>query len=500
MFAISEQLLLEQSDEIFGVSQISWESTSWKQASLVNDGEVISLSHPKVYVFSDSVSCLGKMNQNPTSNTWERQLERFKDSSQNRTLDWTQSTKIRWEFERNIFHRIHYIGACPWSPKVHEQNERTWTIPRTNYLHVDVQWHHTVKIKTMKRECIANSTLVSLFEKDFQQDVGHSSDLGQKQNGIPLTEKDQEEDGIESLNWWWSNFGESDTQFSEQRVRSLQERSKAKEVDNYLFTSVPMVIRLELSFAQSFLSISSVSTEQSQICVKSTAAVKQEQGDLLWQSNLTPLLASRHWKWNPHLRLRFLHKKIFCRSTENEWKSSHNQINWLRLVRMQDSWKQLRPDNTILTSSYNLQSQWHVVSIRYHEMTNQLTRKVGFKGTPKLGSYWKLQPVTYKVSMKWKSELNMWTKTILIRGSEFLMAWTHWSQSWSTRSTMTTTRRLLQRRRKYLRLQADPRLKQNQEDFQLLAHLQGLFPLLKEHGLILNQELNSIKHNQWQKE
>ena len=31
--------------------------------------------------------------------------------------------------------------------------------------------------------------------------------------------------------------------------------------------------------------------------------------------------------------------------------------------------------------------------------------------------------------------------------------------------------------------------KQNQEDFPLLAHLQGLFLFLKEHGLILNQEL-----------
>ena len=87
MFGISEQLILEQSDEIFGVSQISWESSPWKQLSLVNDEEVISLSHAKVYVFSDSVSCLGKMNQNPISNTWEQQLERFKDSSQNRTLD-----------------------------------------------------------------------------------------------------------------------------------------------------------------------------------------------------------------------------------------------------------------------------------------------------------------------------------------------------------------------------------------------------------------------------
>ena len=88
MSEISEQLILEQSDEIFGVSQISWESSPWKQLSLVNDEEVISLSHAKVYVFSDSVLCLGKVNQNPTSNTaWERQLDWFKDSSQNRILD-----------------------------------------------------------------------------------------------------------------------------------------------------------------------------------------------------------------------------------------------------------------------------------------------------------------------------------------------------------------------------------------------------------------------------
>ena len=37
------------------------------------------------------------------------------------------------------------------------------------------------------------------------------------------------------------------------------------------------------------------------------------------------------------------------------------------------------------TNSYNLQSQWHVVSILYHEMKNQLTRKVGFEGTQKIG-------------------------------------------------------------------------------------------------------------------
>ena len=69
MFDISEKLICEQSDEICGVNPINWADSLWKQLSLVSDEEVISLSHAKVYVFSDSVLCLGKMHQNPQSNT-----------------------------------------------------------------------------------------------------------------------------------------------------------------------------------------------------------------------------------------------------------------------------------------------------------------------------------------------------------------------------------------------------------------------------------------------
>ena len=99
MFEISEQLILEQSDGIFGVSQISWESSPWKQLSLVNEEEVISLLH----AFSDSVLGLGKANQNQaSSNTvWEEQLSGFKDSPQYRTLDTIDGEPM--EFEWNIF-------------------------------------------------------------------------------------------------------------------------------------------------------------------------------------------------------------------------------------------------------------------------------------------------------------------------------------------------------------------------------------------------------------
>ena len=75
MFDISEKLIVEQSDEIYGMNTMNWEDSSWKHLSLIGDEEVINLLHTKVYVFSDSVLCLGKMNENPQSNTvWEDKL------------------------------------------------------------------------------------------------------------------------------------------------------------------------------------------------------------------------------------------------------------------------------------------------------------------------------------------------------------------------------------------------------------------------------------------
>ena len=137
MFEISEKLILEQSDEIFVVSQISWENSPWKQLSLVNDEEVISLSHAKVYVFSDSVLCLGKVTQNQASNSaWEEIC--VGSQIHHNTELWTQWTESRWN-SSGIFPRIHHIAAHQQSPRVHDQNGRSITRQRTNYLHVDVQ-------------------------------------------------------------------------------------------------------------------------------------------------------------------------------------------------------------------------------------------------------------------------------------------------------------------------------------------------------------------------
>ena len=55
-------------------------------------------------------------------------------------------------------------------------------------------------------------------------------------------------------------------------------------------------------------------------------------------------------------------------------------------------------------------------------MKVNVNQKDGFGETLRLDPYWKLQLVAYKVDMEWISELSLWTRTILTRGSEFLMA------------------------------------------------------------------------------
>ena len=122
MFDISEKLIVGQSDEIYGVTPINWVDSSWKQLSLTGDEEVISVPHAKVYVFSDSVLCLGKVNQNPTSNTvWEEQLSWFKDSLQYRALDKIDGDPM--EFEWNISQDSPHCSSAT-SPRVHVKNER----------------------------------------------------------------------------------------------------------------------------------------------------------------------------------------------------------------------------------------------------------------------------------------------------------------------------------------------------------------------------------------
>ena len=99
MFDIYTRLVSEQ-NEISGLDTIGWENHSWKYLSLFGDERVINLQRTKVYVFSDSVLCLGKILENPQSNdAWEQRLGWLKSSSKYRNFDRIDGGPMEFEWK-----------------------------------------------------------------------------------------------------------------------------------------------------------------------------------------------------------------------------------------------------------------------------------------------------------------------------------------------------------------------------------------------------------------
>ena len=108
---------------------------------MVGDEEVISVLHGKVYVFSDSVLCLGKMNENPQANiAWEDRLTWFRSSPEYIALDKIDGEPMGLDW--NIFPGFTTLQLVR---EVQELLSRLSVKPRkfhwTDYLHVDVQRH-----------------------------------------------------------------------------------------------------------------------------------------------------------------------------------------------------------------------------------------------------------------------------------------------------------------------------------------------------------------------
>ena len=107
---------MSEQDEISGVETIGWENHSWKYLSLIGDERVINLQRTKVYVFSDSVLCLGKIHENPQSNgAWEDRLGWFKTSQEYRNFDRIDGEPM--EFEWNIFPGFNTLQLSERSPR-----------------------------------------------------------------------------------------------------------------------------------------------------------------------------------------------------------------------------------------------------------------------------------------------------------------------------------------------------------------------------------------------
>ena len=182
MFDMSAKLVSEQ-DEICGVKTLNWEDSSWKHLSLIGDEQVISLQRTKVYVFSESVLCLGKIHENLQSNmAWEDRLAWFKSSLEYRALDRIGGEPM--EFEWNIFPGFNTLQL---SQKVESLLLRLNETPENFTRRIifmsmfnDISWGS----RDNKKECESKCSTRFSMRRDFQQDVGHSSDLDQRKSGV----------------------------------------------------------------------------------------------------------------------------------------------------------------------------------------------------------------------------------------------------------------------------------------------------------------------------
>ena len=139
---------------------------SWKQLSLIGDETVINLQSTKVYVFSDSVLCLGRVHQHPQSNeAWKERIGWIITDKSYRDYDGINGEPT--EFEWNIFPGFTTLQLCG---KVTDLLSNLGETPETftrRILFMSMFNDISCDRKGNKEECVANAKVVTILAKKF---------------------------------------------------------------------------------------------------------------------------------------------------------------------------------------------------------------------------------------------------------------------------------------------------------------------------------------------
>ena len=145
---------------------IGWENHSWKYESLIGDERVINLQRTKVYVFSDSVLCLGRIHQNPESNdAWEQRKGWIKSSQNYRNFDRIDGEPM--EFEWNIFPGFNTLQLYGKVTDLLYRLGETPEIFTGRILFMSMFKDISCGTRDNEQECLANARLVSLYARKF---------------------------------------------------------------------------------------------------------------------------------------------------------------------------------------------------------------------------------------------------------------------------------------------------------------------------------------------
>ena len=277
MFDVTAQLVNNQ-EEINCLDKILYGKNYWTRLSLIDDEIVINLQRTKVYVFSDSVLCLGKVLQHPDSNeAWKNRVAGARAEESYRDYDAINGEST--EFEWNIFPGFTTLQLCD---KISDLLSDLGETPATftgRILFMSMFNDISCDRKDNKDECLRNAESVKVFARRLVLGNGHLLDQVVRRSGI-LPRTVHKEPGTSLRNRCCWNLQKVDTLFSVQRLHCPGVSSKAKGEESCRYTSLQIKTQLIKFIALSFLSIRSVSTEQWQLYAKNSRAIKIERWNL----------------------------------------------------------------------------------------------------------------------------------------------------------------------------------------------------------------------------
>ena len=168
--------------------------------SVINcDERIINLQRAKVYVFSVSVLCLGKIHQNPESNeAWKKRIEWITSSQSYRNSD--RINEEPTEFEWNIFPGFDTLQLCG---KVKDLLSRLRETPANftgRILFMSMFNDISCGTKDNEQEGLAHARVVSLYARKFG--TGQWSFIGPSSEKKLYSIKEDSPQGI------WDNIAE----------------------------------------------------------------------------------------------------------------------------------------------------------------------------------------------------------------------------------------------------------------------------------------------------
>ena len=165
MFDDTAQLVNNQ-EEINCLDKILYGKNSWTHLSLINDEVVINLQSTKVYVFSDSVLCLGRVLQHPESNeAWKNRVAGVRVERSYRDYDAINGEST--EFEWNIFPGFTTLQLCD---KISDLLSSMGQTPETftgRILFTSMFNDISCDKNGNKDECLKNASFVKTFAGRF---------------------------------------------------------------------------------------------------------------------------------------------------------------------------------------------------------------------------------------------------------------------------------------------------------------------------------------------